>query len=68
MDRADRVVFDGEYLCVVACDGPGIRQLRLPVKASRLVDFASGRSFKARKEVFQVDMKPGDVKLFRAVK
>ncbi len=42
LDTHDRVVvFDGEYLAIVACDAPGPRHITLPVKARQLVDFST---------------------------
>ena len=75
LDTRDRVVFDGEYLAIVACDAPGPRHVTLPVKAKQLVDFASSCVYDAESVMgapnqqrhFTIDMKPGDTALLKLI-
>ena len=75
LDTRDRVVFDGEYLAIIACDAPGPRRITLPVKAKQLVDFASSRVHDAKSVMgvqnqqghFTIDLKPGDTALLKLV-
>jgi hypothetical protein len=77
LDTHDRVVFDGEYLAIVACDAPGPRHITLPVKARQLVDFGTSRVHDAKSVMgdsapnqqghFTIDLKPGDTALLKLV-
>ena len=67
LDTRDRVVFDGEYLAIVACDAPGPRHVTLPVKARQLVDFTTGAAYPNLQGHFTIDLKPGDTALLKLI-
>ena len=67
LDTRDRVVFDGEYLAIVACDAPGPRRVTLPVKARRLVDFTTGATYPNQQGHFTIELKPGDTTLLKLI-
>ncbi len=66
IDRADRVVFDGVYLGVIATDGPGRRTVTVPGKTpAGVADAFSGEDIALDGNRFGFDAVPGDARLFK---
>ncbi|MBE6369783.1 MAG: hypothetical protein E7056_06470 [Lentisphaerae bacterium] len=66
IDRADRVVFDGEFVGIFAVDAPGKRTVTLPGKSfTQVYDVIEEKVIEGSGNSFTFDALPGDIKLFR---
>jgi len=66
IDRADRVLFDGEYVGVFVIDQPGKRTITLPGKSfTQVYDVIGEKVVPGSGNSFEFDAKPGDIKFFR---
>ena len=66
IDRADRVICDGEYLGVFVIDAPGARTVTVPKSnCTSVQEVITGEKIPVTDGQFTFDGKPGEIKLFR---